>query len=1700
MKNKLFKKVIAVVVTLALIAQMFTFSSFAADPVIDNRVVDLPTMTDWQNYFGEDVLNTENAGGVWGDKSVFLNADGFNAALEEGVADYNINMTENGKNFLVALSAIASNKSIVGYSALPTDTMFILDLSNSMSNASVTSMINATNASIKKLNELNLNNRIGVVVYAGTETGWNTGAFGLNSSASVLLPIGRYTGTGNNNDVFLTYSNDTVSVASGVLPNNQRPSKAANGATYIQAGVQLAVDEFNNVTDTVIASGPQAGTTRMPITVLMSDGAPTAATASFNNVGTSQFGTGSSSSTTSREVYLTQLSCAYIKAVMAEKYGRAPLLYTLGLNVGGSAYARAILDPQNAGDPYNTLWSNYVTASNGNASTIDQSIQINNYTSRTVTVPVVKNLEQNYVNEYFAASNDTSLINAFQQIVNQIIIQSKYYPTLVDDGKHHLNGYITFNDELGPFMQVKEIKGITVGGKLYPGSAIVKEIFNDTFGNISTGNLGNLNQDGLAFLQAVEARLGCDETQAGEVVSQALIDKQLFYDATTGEFSNYIGWYADQNGNFMGYWNGKDHTARPAGAVYANKSYGFMGKVGSAEEFNETDMLHISVQVRTHIDKDHNIVIYKIPATLIPTVNYEINFDGNSIETGSNFRMSVKGAKEAIRLVFEVGLRDDINRINVAEKIAEYNARVTDDQFTTYSNGVYNFYSNSWHEHAHTQDHLVDSHDSTWLEFKPSIENERYYYTYDAQIYVKVGTNYELITSDPTNDTTTEYYTRVAIFSTDSATDSSATLEYKYVHIHKDTIKLAQQREGYWYIPKDTVHRLLEDSAGHDYHTLKLYDDNGVPKDEDLNTAEKEHPTKTLNYSNYPAVVFLADGTVHADACLGNNGTFSITQAEGIKLSKTVDVAGIDAGQLFTFNITLTAPTGVTLASAYPVYDANGNYIKDVDVVGGVMTYELSAGQTVYFADIPVGTEYDVSEVILPNWSPSATNDWGTVAANAFNDVSFVNSHVIHGDLIIHKDVVLPQAVGNVTYNGEFELEISFEGTTPFTSVKVNGIDTNLDANNKLTGLKIKDNETILIGGIPDGTKVEVKEVNLPIGWTPTQSQNIDVIDSTEDMVVDLTNTYNVTSVYPVNINHTGVKNLLGRDWLDTDKFSFVIEYFNGTNWVAFNGEKEVLGTNTAKTFSFTNELQGFEFNRVGKYQFRVVEKATDIAGVNYDYIPKRFEVEVVNNFETGKLEIANVTTVTPMDATAQYPSGTAVEKVTVGGVDTYNITTTFNNRYSVIGVAEVAIEINKVLTNNTGVERDLSGFSFELYQLEGGNKVNVENLGTTDASGTITYVKSFGAELVGQTFTYYLAEVKGDEYGVIYDDTVHTITVEIKDNLNGTVSAHINGQATNEFSATFTNEYKLEAATVELEASKTMLGRDLTSQDEIFFEIYTSNQGFTTENKITEEKVVDGKVKFNITEATAGKKYYIIKEKATNIAGVTDDTAVYKVTVNVTKGNQDKLIYNIESILHNDLPASEIIFVNTYAPNPITHVISGKKALSGREIVDGEFEFTLKAEDGTLLETVKVANGEFNFEEIKFTRAGSYVFKVEEVALEDEAITYDNTVYTVKVDVTDDGLANLTKQVTITANENAATEIQFNNIYTAPLIPEPEPQPQPQPQPDIETETETEPEPNPNPPMGDAANLFMWLAIAFISGGLVIATGLMGKKKEEAR
>lgn len=167
-----FKKLLSVFLTAIMLLSMipsFVFNASAANSNF-TKVSAPSTVNDWKRFFGPDAKDTSWVGGVWSDKSVFTSVGDYTAATDEAEgSDFKLSIGDD--NFLVALSTIASTKSIEGYSTLPTDTIPVLDPSGSMDVTDGTdpyvTMVSAANDAIDTLLNLNANNRVGVIAYSG---------------------------------------------------------------------------------------------------------------------------------------------------------------------------------------------------------------------------------------------------------------------------------------------------------------------------------------------------------------------------------------------------------------------------------------------------------------------------------------------------------------------------------------------------------------------------------------------------------------------------------------------------------------------------------------------------------------------------------------------------------------------------------------------------------------------------------------------------------------------------------------------------------------------------------------------------------------------------------------------------------------------------------------------------------------------------------------------------------------------------------------------------------------------------------------------------------------------------------------------------------------------------------------------------------------------------------------------------------------------------------------------------------------------------------------------------------------------------------------------------------------------------------------------------------------------------------------------
>ena len=1676
-----FHRMIAAILSLVMVFSLTPIFGFAAETqsgsnlgiVAGSKLADNPTIDDWKQFFGPEKMDTEFAGAVWTDKSVF-------AAESNRLPGVKLN---NANNFLVALSAIAGNYTITGHATVPTDTMLVLDLSGSMLtderygpfqngsmvdgvNASnVTAMLDATNSAIDTLMKQNKNNRVGVVLYSGNTT---TGQAATTSTATVVLPLGRYNGvavngkteylsldaTANTRYIYENlgsnrrpnwqptqkqvtyYTGDVnVKVAAGLKTeaggNVATASKKVVGGTYIQNGLYKALQEFKKVTDTIVPEGnAQAGANRMPVIVLMSDGAPTIATTNYTNVGSSN--TGDGTATNDRITMLTQLTAAYVRGAIIDHYKENSsdkqdmLFLTLGLGTSSNAAATNTLYPAGSGTALTGYWNKYLAAAAGS----DVQVITGNNSLTVQRNALVAGM--NYVDKYFYAANAEEMVKSFQEIVSEIQLKADSYNTLVSGGDADISGYITFEDELGELMEVHQIKGILMGdGKggvvLYTGKGIAEGM---TIGKL--GTVDGATDRGNELVRTVRERIpGLTTSLAQQLINNAYNDQQLYYESDAN-WSNYIGWYADADGNYVGFWD-KDsgYENAPEGAVYANKSYGYLGVEG------DSDMMHVVVQVRTNLKTKHQTVLFKIPAALIPTVTYNVTLEGNSTDKVESL---TREDALPMQLVFEVGLRSDLNAVNLEAKIAEHVAN--GGHVHKNADGTYSFYTNSWavgndlNSNGIPDPNEVESAVVAESHFNPALDNGRFYFTEDTLVLDAAG---NVVTGNTKPSGTTYQHAR-AIYNETEKT-------YIYMPMSAETVAKAQRNDlGQWYIP-----------AGSPYLEWSRFRFN-----------KDENKTGTLGYTFVPAA--FSNNTLGIDiyAFLGNNGTLKLAPATGIALTKKVD--GVIDATNYTFTISI--PAGV---EANPIVtDANGDPISGVtvtDFANGSFRLTMPADVTAYITGIPAGTNVTVTENILGDYRVSGITVNGTnqaagssvqVTVPAITDaiklskVEFTNIANGYGDLTILKDVTHNLDTDpDVLATKVFTFKITLAGdkvkagdtfaTSNNSNVKVNadGTLTYVDG----SPITLRNEESVTILGIPEGTVYTVEETDIPSGFVfDHATASTGTIERDKTAVASFVNRYPSTfNAVNVPLDLTIRKNLEGTP-ANEEMFRFALQQLLPDN--TYPDQKVYEISSLAVDKSVNDKSIVLQFANVGTYFYRIVEKIPDnkTPGMTYSTTNGLFAVVVTDNDMDGILEVevrseANITT----SNTYADPSN----KETITGMI---VEATFTNVYEVHSTS-ISVGVHKDLTNNTGVNIPLTSFRFGLYAVDAKGNATGDpiQIVTATALGDATFNIVITED---KDLTYIIKEIVPNPArpGMTYDSRAYLLNIDVTAAMDGQLSAVATTSLVGggQGPVVFHNTYALTPATATVPYSKTLVGRAPLEGETFMFQVTRTDdtyQPLTGANAYSEVYTVPvGSYLFQVGQDLlnkVGTYHFKITELPGTSGGLHYDTSEYHIAITVTDNGNGALVASAPVIhkLGQATPVTSADFVNTYTVTGSgSVVIDGKKTLSGREIIAGEFAFGLYTDpNGEPVQIVtNRADGSFVFSPLNFTAADLdtgngtkvYTYYVKEILPNGATlgVTYDTTVHTVTVTVSHDNYGALV----VTPSGNHTGSIVINNAYNA--------------------------------------------------------------------
>ena len=439
--------------------------------------------------------------------------------------------------------------------------------------------------------------------------------------------------------------------------------------------------------------------------------------------------------------------------------------------------------------------------------------------------------------------------------------------------------------------------------------------------------------------------------------------------------------------------------------------------------------------------------------------------------------------------------------------------------------------------------------------------------------------------------------------------------------------------------------------------------------------------------------------------------------------------------------------------------------------------------------------------------------------------------------------------------------------------------------------------------------------------------------------------------------------------------------------------------------------FDAFSYAKPGTYEYTIVERKGDLAYVTYDDAVHHAVVTVVDNAGT-------------LQASVAYDGADATKP-------------TFTNTYKAKATNSGAIALTKSVDVHDGSYQLKAGdFAFELVGSDG----TVLQTQKNDAKGKVCF-NELTFDHAG-TFPFTVREVQPTDGapgvpGVTYTGKTYTLTYVVKDNNDGKLVVESstvkpsegteNGVTPN--TMTFANSYQPGQTSYQISGTKVLENADpATTRTPADGEFTFALIDVATGQEIDRTTNVGKAFTFKAISYTAtGSHAYQVKEVAGQDGTITYSDTVLDVTVNVTDDGSGQLTATANKT------AADLTFTNTYTPTATTATITGTKALTGRDLAEGEFFFDLKDADGNVVQTVQNgADGTFGFAPLQLDKVGTYVYTVSERAgATANGVTYDTTVFTATVTVTENAETHaLEAQVAYSKGGKAADAVAFSNSY----------------------------------------------------------------------
>ena len=404
-------------------------------------IADASTMGDWSGVVEN---TTQNIGRIWTDKTVSTNDIGISGAMNAAIS-------KGDSDFITALSVLSSTSNIASTSTTPLDIVLVLDASGSMDDSMtggkrIDALKNAANAFIDEIATQNASisdaskqHQVSIVKFAG------------NKSSKVGNDTYRDGGYRYNYSQVMksmTECNETTKDSFRDTINSINPAGATNAA----AGMELAQGQTSKRDDA------------KKIVIFFTDGTPT-----------------------TQSDFSDRVASDAVAAAKAMK------------DAGASVYAIGIFDGANPS-------ANVNASGTSNENKFMQAVS-SNYPAATYTYTQYWwddgwnwSFGDRAANSdfYKSASSASELSKIFEDISKEIV-KGAGYPTDAREGFEMSDGYITFDDSLGSYMQVDAFKAIVVNNHVFSDVTKTTTDAADTYTfagttelNGKTASLGNI--------------------------------------------------------------------------------------------------------------------------------------------------------------------------------------------------------------------------------------------------------------------------------------------------------------------------------------------------------------------------------------------------------------------------------------------------------------------------------------------------------------------------------------------------------------------------------------------------------------------------------------------------------------------------------------------------------------------------------------------------------------------------------------------------------------------------------------------------------------------------------------------------------------------------------------------------------------------------------------------------------------------------------------------------------------------------------------------------------------------------------------------------------------------------------------------------------------------------------------------------------